>query len=70
MNKPDLQRKWKLILLSMLLVTLGFAIVAYSPIGGEFYATYISALIGLNAVYGGANVASKFIEKKEEVAKE
>lgn len=62
---PDRQRKWRLILLSMTLVTLGFALLASVPAIGPFYGTFVGAIVGLNAVYGGANVANKFVTGKQ-----
>ena len=62
---PDRQRKWKLILLSTALITLGFALVALNSMAGPFFGTFTSAIIGLNLVYGGANVANKYVTGKQ-----
>ena len=61
----DRQRKWKLVLISMVLITLGLALTGLLPAIGSSFGTYVSAIIGLNAVYGGANVASKFASKDD-----
>ena len=56
---PDRQRKWRLALLSMTLITLGFVLVSSVPALIPIYSTFVGAVIGLNAVYGGVNVANK-----------
>lgn len=66
----DRQRKWKLILLSMSMLVLGFALVSTVPALGPFFSTFSSTLIALNVVYGGANVASKFVLEKNKKLKE
>jgi hypothetical protein len=55
------QRKYKLALLSFALITLGFVLAAQMPGVSEVYTTFISAIIGMNFVYAGANVGNKWV---------
>jgi O-antigen/teichoic acid export membrane protein len=64
---PDRQRKWKLVILSATLITLGFALVSLVAAAGPHFSTYIMGILALNAVYGGANVANKFVTGKQNV---
>ncbi len=54
------RRKYSLVLLSLALVTLGYCLAVFSPIVMPIYAVFVSGIIGLNGVYGGANVLNKW----------
>lgn len=66
---PDRQRKWRLVLLSMTLVTLGFVLLSLVPVIGPYFSTFVMAIGGLNAVYGGANVVNKFVTRNTDQGK-
>jgi Na+-translocating ferredoxin:NAD+ oxidoreductase RnfD subunit len=58
-------RKWKLVLGSLALIVLGYLITSIVPALSPIYTVYVSAIIAINGVYGGANVASKWVQKSK-----
>lgn len=59
--QPNSQRKFKLAIVCLTLITLGFIFAAFVPNLAELYVTYISGIIGLNLAYYGANVSHKWV---------
>lgn len=59
-------RKFYMTLISMALVLFGLVVVAWAPavLGGAF-TTFCATVVSLCGLYGGVNVASKWVTKKE-----
>lgn len=67
-QKPDTPngRKYKLALISLLVVVAGFAIIAMDPTTMmiSLYEKLLWGIFGVNSSYYGGNVANKWVTKK------
>jgi len=64
-NRASTQRKFKLILVSLGVILAGFFFAGYNEALAGLYATLCTCIIGLNTVYGGANVGTKWVANKK-----
>lgn len=64
-NKLPDGRKFRLALISIMLLTAAFAMAAINPVLATALPDFITGLIGLNLVYNGGNVGNKWMLGKK-----
>ena len=61
---PD-GRKYRLAIISLLIVLAGFGLAALNPVLATVLPELITGVLGINIVYNGGNVGNKLVTKKK-----
>lgn len=61
---PD-GRKYRMAIICLLVLLAGFALAGVNPVFAKLYAELITAVLGVQAVYSGLNVANKYAISKK-----
>jgi hypothetical protein len=63
-NEKNKSRKYKLSLLSLLLITAGFAVIEGLHLPHVAFGEFIAGVLGVLALYLGGNVTNKYVVSK------